>query len=262
MTATTLRPAAPAPVAVPGTDAGVPFSRLLRAEGRKAVDTRSARWILAIVAVATAGLAFVPVAFPDALDQTLPGYLGLAQIGLMVLLPIVAIMTVTTEWTQRTVLSTFTQEPRRVRVLAAKLLTVSWLAAVASIGSLAFAAGALALSSALGRSVSWEVGARVGVGTLLAILQVAWMGVAFGAALQNTALAVVLYYVLPVAWSMLAIVPAITDAAAWLDTNMTLEWLASGQWDGHGGQIAVSLAVWVAAPLVFGAARALRREVK
>jgi len=44
-----------------------------------------------------------------------------AAFGLIILLPVVAILMITGEWSQRTVFSTFTQESRRIRVVNAKL---------------------------------------------------------------------------------------------------------------------------------------------
>jgi len=96
---------------------GIPFSRSLRVEWRKSVDTRAARWLLAAVAAVAVIAAVVPIATPHSSDQDLPNYLAIVAIGVTLLLPVVSILTLTSEWSQRTVLTTFTQDPRRDRVL-------------------------------------------------------------------------------------------------------------------------------------------------
>ena len=60
---------------------------------------------------------------------------------MVVILPIVAILSVTSEWSQRTGLSTFTLVPHRGRVLAAKAAAALVVAVVSM--ALAFAVGAI-----------------------------------------------------------------------------------------------------------------------
>ena len=55
----------------------IPFPRLVRVEWAKATDTRAARWLLALVALSTAGMMLVPVLAPTSFDQTYASYLGL-----------------------------------------------------------------------------------------------------------------------------------------------------------------------------------------
>ena len=106
------------------TFTGIPFARLVRVEWSKATETRAARWLLAAVAATTVGLMLAPILSPSSIDQTYTSYLSYAATGLSILLPVLAILTLTSEWSQRTVLTTFTQEPRRLRIVTAKI-TVS-----------------------------------------------------------------------------------------------------------------------------------------
>jgi ABC-2 type transport system permease protein len=238
----------------------IPFSRLLRVEWRKSIDTLSARWLLAAVAVATIGAVAIPAAMPDTMDQDLQTYLSWAGLGLVLLLPAVSILVLTTEWTQRTVLVTFTQEPRRARVLAAKILGGLVLGVAGAAYAGVVSAAGLAVSSALGRTISWELDARHATGLVLFVLLNSLMGMAFGALLHNTAAAIVLFYVLPTVWTVIAI-GALDRLRAWLDTMQTFGWVLAGEWDGHTAQILTSAAVWVLAPLVLGLVRTYSREV-
>ena len=107
--------------AAPSALGPIPFPRLVRVEWAKATDTRAARWLLALVALSTAGMMLAPVLAPTSFDQTYASYLGVAALALSILLPVVAILMLTGEWSQRSVFTTFTQEPRRIRVVNAKL---------------------------------------------------------------------------------------------------------------------------------------------
>ena len=256
---TNTRPArtdAPSPAA---TFPGIPFSRLVRVEWGKATDTRAARWLLALVAASTIGLVWAPVLAPSNIDQTYTSYLGFAALALSILLPVVSILTMTSEWSQRTALTTFTQEPRRIRVINAKV-TVSLLLAggAAVFGGLVTAAG-LGVAAASGRELDANLNTRVVVGYLLFVFLNVLTGVVFGARLHNPAAAIVLYFALPTAFALLG--RALKSVAEWIDTSTTFNWLLQGQWSGHTPQILFSVALWVAVPLAAGLARTVRREI-
>ena len=87
-------------------------------------------------------------------------------------------------------------------------------------------------------------------------------GIAFGALLLASAPAIVVYFVLPIAWGLLGSIPALEGAARWLDGGRSLaplteEALSGTQW----ARAATTLAVWMLLPLVVGWWRILRDEV-
>lgn len=251
-----------APLRAPDPSDPIPFARLVRVEWSKATDTRAARWLLGLVGSLTVAVLAVPLAFPRVFDQTLQAFLEIGSIALLVLLPVVAILTLTSEWSQHTALATFTQEPRRARVVGAKLVVATVLGVLGA--AFAFAASYLALLVAdlIGRDVAWESPPwRVVVGFVLVSVLNTLMGAAFGALLYNTAAAIVLFFVLPTVWGVLAF-GVFERLGRWLDTAQTWGWLAAGDWDGHVGPILVSTAFWVLLPLAAGVARTVRREVK
>jgi ABC-2 type transport system permease protein len=101
------------------------LSRLTAVELRKMTDTRAGFWLqLAVVALTVVVIA-VDVLFGNTEDQRLREVLSLAVAPASILLPIVGILLVTSEWSQRTAMITFALVPRRPRVLAAKLLRAS-----------------------------------------------------------------------------------------------------------------------------------------
>jgi ABC-type transport system involved in multi-copper enzyme maturation permease subunit len=237
----------------------IAFSRLVRVEWAKATDTRAARWLLALVAASTVGLMLAPILAPSSIDQTYTSYLRFAAIGLSILLPIVSILTLTSEWSQRTVLTTFTQAPRRTRVINAKV-TVSLLlaAGAAAFGALVTVAG-LAVAAASGRELDANLNAGVLIGYLLFVLLNVLTGVAFGALLHNSAAAITLYFALPLVFFSLGRVS--TTVGQWVDSSITFDWVALGQWSGHTPQILTTVILWVALPVAAGLVRTVQREI-
>jgi ABC-2 type transport system permease protein len=102
-------------------DARPSLARLTAVELRKAVDTRAGFWLqLGVVGLAIT-FAILQAVLGHASDHTLRSILESTLFPWYVLLPIVGILLVSSEWSQRTTLVTFTLVPKRTRVLAAKL---------------------------------------------------------------------------------------------------------------------------------------------
>ncbi len=239
--------------------AGIPFSRLLRVEWGKATDTRAARWLLALVAASTIGLMLVPLLSPSSIDQTYASYLGFAAGGLSILLPVVSILTLTSEWSQRTVLTTFTQEPRRIRVINAKVTVSLLLAAAGAVfGALVTAAG-LGVAAASGRELDANLNVGILVGYVLYVFLNVAIGVALGALLHNSAAAIVSNFGLTIAFGLLG--RASDSLGQWVDTATTFNWVLKGEWSGHTPQILATVILWVAIPMAAGLVRTVRREI-
>ena len=242
--------------------APIPFGRLLRAEWRKATGTRAARWLLAAVALTTIGGLGIPLLFPRDVTQSRASYLTWAGLGLTRLLPIVLMLAMTAEWSQRTAMTTFTQEPRRARVLAAKVATGLGISLAGAV-YYALAATELVVTAARatgrGIAVGWNWPQLAGFAVF--VLLTSAIGIAFGAMLHNTAVAIVTYFALAGALSLLMI-PALQAAGNWINTGQTYSWVLNGQWAGHVAQIATSTMLWVVLPLALGLLRTLRREVR
>jgi len=253
------------PVRTPRADApratfpGIPFRRLVRVEWGKATDTRAARWLLVAVAGTTVGLMLAPILSPSSIDQSYTSYLGFAAVALSILLPVVSILTLTSEWSQRTALATFTQEPRRMRVVTAKIAVSLMLGATAAVfGGLVTAAG-LGVAAASGRTLDANLTAGLLAAFLLYVVLNVMTGVALGALVHNSAAAIVASFVLSIGFGLLG--RASQLVAEWLDYSTTFTWLLNGQWAGHTAQILVSVFLWVAIPLAAGLFRTVRREI-
>jgi ABC-2 type transport system permease protein len=236
----------------------IPIVRLTGVELRKLADTRAGLWLLIVIVLASVGTGLIQLFAGSDDSQSFMSYFMFAQLPAGVLLPVLGIMSMTSEWSQRTALTTFTLVPQRGRVLAAKLLAAAVIAVLAAASTFVFAAAFNLISSG-----SWSIGwALIAQCFLLQVLFVL-MGTAFGGLLMNTALAIVGFFALPMVWTILgSVISSLEKVSGWLDINTTTTPLAdhaltAGEWS----RLAVSSAVWVLVPLVAGAVRMLRREV-
>lgn len=256
MTAT-LVPTSASPVS---TTAAIPLPRLFAVEWRKATDTRAARWLIGLTAVASVLVLLIPLIAKHKLAQTFGNFLEYPSIALTTLLPVVSILTLTSEWTQRTVLTTFTQEPRRARVIGAKVAVSAAMALVAAVFGALVALGGVGIADAAGRHVGYGIGAGHLIGYGVFVLINILMAVAFGALLHNTSAAIVVYFVLPTAFGFLGI--AFNWVQNWINPGQVFNYALNGDWRGHAGPLVLCTLLWVLVPLAAGIVRTVRREIK
>jgi hypothetical protein len=251
-----------APAGLRGAGSKPSIGRLTAGELRKMTDTRAGFWLmLSVLALSVATVAILGFA-ADTEDHVLRVMLSVAITPPSILLPIVGILLVTSEWSQRTAMVTFALVPQRSRVLAAKLLAGVALALVAFAVSLAIAliGAAVFPQPPVG---GWELSAGL-LGQMALILVISMLGgLAFGAVLLSSAPAIVLYFVLPTAWAALGSISWLEGSARWLDQTRTMgpmseELLSATQW----ARVGTSLALWLLLPLLVGWWRILRSEAR
>lgn len=255
----------PAPLAGGRPTRGVSFARLVHVELRKMLDTRAGRWLVIGIGAAIVA-ALVILFFVDGGQHRFDDYLQATTMPMAIILPVVGILAVTSEWSQRTGLVTFTMEPRRMRVGWAKLAA----SLIVGLAAFALAIGLAALVhqaaiSIRGITPGWDIGALVMTGAGLYVLLGLAQGVGFGMLFKNTPAAVVTYFALPTVWGILSsLVTWLDGVANWLDLNRTMNPLFLGraltgeQW----AHLGASVGVWVVLPLVVGMWRLSRAEVK
>lgn len=248
----------------PRPTTGVPFARLVHVELRKMLDTRAGRWLLIGIAAIIA-VALTIMFFDNGGEHPFGLYLQATTMPMALILPVVGILAVTSEWSQRTALVTFGLEPRRPRVAWSKTVAALLIGVAAFALSLVLAG--IAHQAAItfrGIDGSWSIDGLVLLGSGGYVLLGMAQGLAFGMLLKNTPAAIVLFFVLPTAWSILgSMVSWLRDAAVWLDMNQTMQPLFEGSLTGEQwAHLATSVAVWVVAPLAVGIWRLTRAEVK
>jgi ABC-type transport system involved in multi-copper enzyme maturation permease subunit len=250
----------------------VPFTRLVRVELRKARDTRAGFWLLvAIVAIVVVVLTIAVVITLVNSDPILFGdFISIAAYMMSFLLPFLAIMLVTSEWGQRSALVTFTLEPRRSRVVWAKLVATLLLTVINLV--LAFAIGLVctAICELVQPELTvWDISAGDQAGFFVTASLAMLGGFAIATLLLNTPAAIVLFvvyrFVLPGVFAALAALSDwFAEVGPWLDFQGAQadipEWNLSGTeaW----AHLIVSGLLWLALPMAVGLWRILRAEVK
>ncbi len=163
----------------------------------------------------------------------------------------------TSEWSQRTALSTFTLVPERWRVMVAKVVaalllgiaTVIVCVVVSLIGA-AIGGGEIDVSaSGLGSVMLFQLLGMLG-------------GFALGALFLNSPIAIVMYFALPTAVGIIGgLIESFPDD--WVDSTQTFEPLIENEMaGGDWSRLLVSSLIWIALPLVLGIIRLQRAEVK
>jgi hypothetical protein len=233
-----------------------PLPRLALVEARKMVDTRAGRWLLALT-----GLLAVGVALVAELSANQPQLVdGLRTVGASVatIVPVLGILLVSSEWSQRTALITFALVPQRERVIAAKLIAAMGVATLATIASLVVAVvGTVIAGGDFGLP-----GAELGRAELLQLVGVA-MGLSLGLALMNSALAIALSFA---AASLMTVVGELSQSVekvvTWIDPSTFTEMLSEDQIaGGDWARMATTAALWIALPAVIGLVRLRHSEV-
>jgi ABC-type transport system involved in multi-copper enzyme maturation permease subunit len=250
---------------------GIPFSRLFQVELRKTVDTRAGRWLVGI----TAGLAlladviFLIVVVTKDIATSYGEFVAGAAFLTQALLPILGIMLVTSEWSQRTAMTTFALEPRRMRVVLAKMLAGISLTAFVVVFALAVGLVCNLLYAALqGQSPDWTFGWTGFTGFVVNQTFAMLGGFAMACLLLSSPAAIVVFvvykWVLPIPFALGAVLMSWFDkVVGWIDFQSAQAQLYDGglsatQW----GQLVVSGFLWLVVPLVIGLWRIRRAEVK
>ncbi len=266
MSATT----APLNLDIAGT-ARVPLSRLVKVEIRKALDTRAGRWlVIAILGLVVIIEVIYAFAANDA-DKNLQDFIQIPGAVLGYFLPIVIIMLVTSEASQRNGLVTFTLEPRRPRMVLAKFLAGIALAVGVMVLAVVLAMLGTLLGIVTGSDPSWSLdGGLVFNALFLSTMIGIFVGFALAMLIMNTAGAIVAYFaftlILPTAVGLLGLISdTFEDLAPWIEFNTAQAPLISSPYSPTGeewAQIATSGTIWLIIPLVIGIWRLLRIEFK
>ena len=158
MTATTIPPP---PRRRPSRSAKVrtiPTARLVKGELRKMFNTRSGFWMLISIGLLSVIATCAVIIFAPDDEVTYESFATAIGFPMSVILPMIAILGVTSEWSQRSGLTTFTLVPSRGRVIGAKAIA-TFLVGVVSM-AVAFAVGALgnlAGSALAGVDTVWDI---------------------------------------------------------------------------------------------------------
>ena len=247
----------------------IPATRIVGVELRKMFDTRSGFWMLMSIAItATLATGAVILWAPDS-EITYDNFAAAIGFPMSVILPMVAILSVTSEWTQRSGLSTFTLIPHRGRVISAKAVAT----VIVGVGSMIVAMAIGALGNIVGAAITgvsttWDISFQTLCLIVLANVLGMMFGFMLGAVIRNSAGAIVGYFV-----TMLVLpttvraargqCPLVRDAQPWVDFTVRPGWLfKGGMAAADWAHLATTTGIWLVVPLAVGLRLLLRSEVK
>ncbi len=233
-------------------------------------NTRSGFWMLISIGVLSVIATGAVIIFAPDSAVTYESFARAIGFPMSVILPMIAILAVTSEWSQRSGLTTFTLVPSRGRVIGAKAIATL----LVGLGSMAvaFAVGALgnvAGSALAGVDTVWDISLSMAPQMVLGDLVGMAIGFTLGVVLRNSAAAIVGYFVvsfvMPGVLVLLAQVRSwFEDLQPWIDWNETQVVLFDGATNTgkEWAMLGSTTMIWIVIPLVVGLLFLRRSEVK
>ncbi|MFZ2016854.1 MAG: ABC transporter permease, partial [Nocardioides sp.] len=176
--------------------APIPFRTVMGVELRKMFDTRSGFWLMVGIAVTALVATGSVIAFGSDASLTYNNFAAAIGVPMTILLPIVAILSVTGEWSQRAGLTTFTLVPHRGRVIRAKLANTLLVGVASMVVALVIGAvGNLLASTLVGVPTVWDLSPAEILYIVGADLIGMTVGFMLGVVTRSSAAAIVAYFV-------------------------------------------------------------------
>ena len=248
---------------------GIPLTRVTAVELRKMFDTRSGFWLMASIVITAVLATGATILWAPESELTYDSFAASIGFPMAVILPMVAILAVTGEWSQRTGLSTFTLVPHRGKVIGAKAIGAVLIGVVSML--LAFGIGALgnlAGTAITGTDLVWDISFVHALEIMFANVLGLMVGFMLGVVIRNSPGAIVAYFVYSLLLPTLAMLLATSqqwfrDLQPWVDFNYAQSRLFdTGMTSENWAQLGVSSIIWLVAPLAIGLALLMRSEVK
>ncbi len=236
-------------------------------EFRKLLDTRSGAVLFAVMGVwVIAGAVIGQVLLrktelpltPFEVAWIVPG------LGAALLLPVVAILLVTGEYSHKTALTTFTLVPKRERVIAAKLIAATIIVLVVHAVQLALTMLAAWMANLTARDITLEIDWYLMFGFVLASWLNVLIGFALALLLHNPAASIILFFsprllatFIPLFGESVGKVWKWIDPAALDAVTSNFRHATNDEW-WHACTVVVS---WIVIPGVIGLIRSVRSDV-
>ena len=247
----------------------VPLRRIVAVELRKSFDTRAGLWLLASVGLASLLTTGAVIAWGPDEDFTYSTFTTTIAFPMSVILPIIAALAVTAEWTQRSGLTTFTivLAPRTNHARQGHRSGPGGGAG----DRLAFAVGAggtVVASWISGNDMVWDEDLVAVPYLLLSLILTLAMGLVCGTVIRDSAGAIVAFFVFSFVIPPLLGLLAMTqdwfhDVQPWVDLDYQLTALLRGSFDSQQwSQLAATTGIWLILPAVAGLWTLVRSEVK
>ena len=247
----------------------IPLSRVTRVELRKMFDTRSGFWLMASIVIAAVVSTVGTILFAPDSDLTYYTFAKAVGFPMTVILPIIAVLAITGEWSQRSGLTTFTLVPHRRRVILAKVIASVTVGAAAMLVALVIGVAGNVIGTAVaGTDLIWDVSFVHGVDIVLGSLLCLLTGTMLGLLFRSSPVALVAYFVyallLPTVSGLVAeSQKGYRDLQPWVDLNHAQSFLFEGTLTGEQwAHVAVAATLWLVLPALVALRVVRTSEVK
>jgi len=235
------------------------MGRLVGAETRKALTSRATRILLGLCVLIAFACATgysathfhhqpgAPLGWDEPASMT--------GLGSGLLAPVIITLLVTTEFSSRLSLTTFTLEPRRGRVITAKAaLAGAVTAAVFTLTHALAALTSLTLALAGHTPIDWALHPAHLAGQAATTSAALAMAFAFAVALRHTAAALVAYFAVPTLTQILTLaIPHLANHLGWISLAAAEQPLTSGHLTTLDlAHLATSAVLYITLPLLAG----------
>ncbi|MEO7941910.1 MAG: ABC transporter permease [Marmoricola sp.] len=248
---------------------GIPLTRIVGVEFRKMFNTRSGFWLMASIAITAVLATGAVITWAPADALTYDTFAAAIGFPMSVILPMVAILLVTSEWSQRSGLTTFTLVPHRGRVIGAKATAT----VIVGVASMVVALAIGALGNILGTAITgtprvWDDSFLHLSEIVLANVLGMMIGFMLGVLIRNSAGAIVGYFVFTLVLPTLSGILAANaswweKAQGWVDFNYAQSALFNGEVAAKDwAHLASASGIWLVLPLTVGLVLVMRSEVK
>ncbi|RYP87726.1 ABC transporter permease [Nocardioides guangzhouensis] len=257
------------PVRVQASARQVSLSRVTYVELGKMFDTRSGFWLMSSIVIAALLSTVATILFAPDAELTFYTFAEAIGFPMTVILPIIALLSITSEWTQRSGLTTFTLVPHRNWVILAKVIASVAVGVVSMLVALAIGVVGNLVGTAITRTDRvWDVSVAhfllIVLGSLLCLLT----GTTFGILFRSTPVALVAYFVyslvLPTLFGILASSQErFLELQPWVDASNAQAPLFDGSIAGdQWAHLAATAVAWLLLPALVGLRLIARSEVR
>lgn len=247
----------------------IPMTRVVTVELRKMFDTRSGFWLLCSIGILSFLATAAVIIFGHDQDIKYSSFAAAIGIPIGILLPVTAVLAVTSEWSQRSGLTTFTLVPHRGRIIMAKAIATVLVGVVSVIMALGIGVlGELVGAAIRGVSLNWDTPLVSLVYIVIANVLGLLVGFMLGVLIRNSPAAIVGYFVydfvVPTVFGILAAnVHWFEKNQDWLDFRDATSQLYNNSVPGSvWPKLIVSSLIWLVLPLLVGLRLVMRSEVK
>lgn len=237
------------------------MSGIIKSELRKAFSTSASIAITLVTLLLTVGMSIWSAVLLEAGESW---YIPFKQVAspLITISPLLIILLVCEEWDKGSALVTFTQVPKRSRIVIAKTVVAVLIFSASFAASLLLTLIVSVTTSSIHHfSLNWEASLSGFLTLALPLLVNMGLGLAMALFSRSTVISISLYFIIPPVTVMLSQINSISEYARWISLGHSSSIFVAGLTPQTYSQIVVSVIFWIVLPFVLGFVNICRRDI-